>query len=133
MRSRALALCFLLALLGAGAGADEIVVDGIAAQVGTQIVLVSEVMELAGPLEAEARQQGVPEAEIARLRAEALEQLIERRLLAQVVKDAQLQVPEGDVDKAIEGIAKENGLSLDQLRASLASHGVGWDEYRSRI
>jgi peptidyl-prolyl cis-trans isomerase SurA len=37
------------------------------------------------------------------------------------------------VDKAIEGIANENGLSLDQLRASLASHGVGWDEYRSRI
>ena len=133
MPSRALALCFLLALLGPGASADEIVVDGIAAQVGTQIVLVSEVMELVGPLETEARQQGVPDAEIARLRAEALEQLIERRLLAQVVKDAQLQVPEGDVDKAIEGIAKENGLSLDQLRASLASHGVGWDEYRARI
>jgi peptidyl-prolyl cis-trans isomerase SurA len=133
MPRRALAVCSLLALLAPGAGADEIVVDGIAAQVGTQIVLVSEVMELVGPLEAEARQQGIPEAEIGRLRAEALEQLIERRLIAQVVKDAQLQVPEADVDKAIEGIANENGLSLDQLRASLASHGVGWDEYRGRI
>jgi len=133
MPRRVLAACSVLALLATAAGADEVIVDGIAAQVGTQIVLVSEVMELVGPLEAEARQQGVPEAEIDRLRAEALEQLIERRLIAQVVKDAQLQVPEADVDKAIEGIANENGLSLEQLRASLASHGVGWDEYRSRI
>jgi len=133
MPRRALVACFLLVLLARGADADEAVVDGIAAQVGSQIVLVSEVMELVGPLELEARKQGATPAEIAQLRAEALEQLIERRLLAQVVKDAQLQVPDADVDKAIEGIASENGLSLDQLRASLASHGVGWDEYRTRI
>ena len=133
MPRRAFAFCCLLALLVPAAGADEIVADGIAAQVGSQIVLVSEVMELVGPLEAEARQQGALEADIAQMRAEALEQLIERRLLAQVVKDAQLGVPDTEVDKAIEGIASENGLSLDQLRASLASHGVGWDEYRARI
>ncbi len=133
MPRRTLAACFFAAFVAPAAGADEVLVDGIAAQVGTQIVLVSEVMELVGPIEAEARAQGVPEAEISRLRAEALEQLIERRLLAQVVKDAQLEVPEADVDKAIEGIANENGLSLDQLRASLASHGVSWEEYRSRI
>jgi peptidyl-prolyl cis-trans isomerase SurA len=133
MARLALGFCLLLALLAPGAGADEAVVDGIAAQVGTQIVLVSEVMELVGPIEAQALEQGVPPGEIAKLRAEALEQLIERRLLAQVVKDAQLQIPEADVDKAIEGIANENGLSLEQLRASLASHGIGWDEYRSRI
>jgi peptidyl-prolyl cis-trans isomerase SurA len=133
MLRRALITCFLLSLLAPGSRADEMLVDGIAAQVGTQIVLVSEVMELVGPLEVEARKQGATSAELAQLRAEALEQLIERRLLAQVVKDAQLQVPDADVDKAIEGIANENGLSLDQLRASLASHGVGWDEYRSRI
>jgi len=133
MPHRALVACFLLVLIARGADADEAVVDGIAAQVGNQIVLVSEVMELVGPLELEARKQGATSAEIAQLRAEALEQLIERRLLAQVVKDAQLQVPDADVDKAIEGIASENGLTLDQLRASLASHGVGWDEYRTRI
>jgi peptidyl-prolyl cis-trans isomerase SurA len=133
MRRRVLTPCLLLALLSPGAVADEVVVDGIAAQVGTQIVLVSEVMELVGPIEAQAREEGVPAGEIAKLRAEALEQLIERRLLAQVVKDAQLQVPEEDVDKAIEGIANDNGLSQEQLRASLASHGIGWDEYRARI
>jgi peptidyl-prolyl cis-trans isomerase SurA len=133
MLRRARAVPLLLALFAPGARADEIVVDGIAAQVGTEIVLVSEVMELIGPMEADARAQGVPEAEIARLRAEGLEQLIERRLLATVVKDAHLEVSDADVDKAIEAIAEDNGLSLDQLRSSLASHGIGWDEYRKRI
>jgi peptidyl-prolyl cis-trans isomerase SurA len=131
-RARALPLCIALLLAGA-ARADEVMTDGIAAQVGTDVVLVSEVMELVEPVEAEARAAGVPDAELARIRAEALEQLIERRLLAKVVKDAQLQVSEGDVDQAIEGIASENGLDLDQLRASLVSHGVSWDDYRSRI
>src|SRR5262249_57017479 len=47
--------------------------------------------------------------------------------------DAHLEVGDSDVDNAIEGIAKDNGLSLDQLRASLTAHGVRWDEYRERI
>jgi hypothetical protein len=50
MLRRALITCFLLSLLAPGSRADEMLVDGIAAQVGTQIVLVSEVMELVGPL-----------------------------------------------------------------------------------
>src|SRR5262245_44455743 len=91
-------------------GAKEGLGAGIAAQVGSEVVLVSEVMELVGPVEAEARAQGAPEEELANLRAGALEQLIERRLLAKVAKDAQLQVSDGDVDQAIEGIASENGL-----------------------
>jgi peptidyl-prolyl cis-trans isomerase SurA len=133
MPRKRLLLTLCAALFAPASRADELVVDGIAAQVGTDVVLLSEVMELVAPVEAEARSQGVPEAELAKLRADALEQLIERRLLAKVVKDASLQVSEAEVDGAIEGIARDNGLTLDQLRASLASHGVGWSEYRARI
>ena len=131
LRAPALALC--LAFCAGRAAADEALVDGIAAQVGPEIVLVSEVLELAGPIEAEARQQGASESDVAKLRADALEQLIERRLISKVAHDAHLEVGDSDVDTAIEGIAKDNGLSLDQLRASLTAHGVRWDEYRERI
>jgi peptidyl-prolyl cis-trans isomerase SurA len=133
MPRRALALVLLIAFAAPASRADEILTDGIAAQVGTDVVLVSEVMELSAPVEADVRAQGAPEQELVKVRAEALEQLIELRLLAKVVKDAQLQVSDGDVDQAIEGIAGENGLTLDQMRASLGSHGVSWDEYRTRI
>ena len=131
LRAPALALC--LALCAGRAAADETLVDGIAAQVGPEIVLVSEVLELAGPIEAEARQQGATERDVAKLRADALEQLIERRLLSKVARDAHLEASDTDVDNAIEGIGKDNGLSQEQLRASLAAHGVRWDEYRDRI
>jgi peptidyl-prolyl cis-trans isomerase SurA len=130
-RAPALALC--LCLLSGAARGEELLVDGIAAQVGSEIVLVSEVLELVGPVEAEARAQGAAERDVAKLRADALEQLIEQRLLSRVAHDAHLEPSDSDVDAAIEGIAKDNGLSLDQLRASLGSHGVRWDEYRGRI
>jgi peptidyl-prolyl cis-trans isomerase SurA len=135
MPSQRLLLLPLLAslLLAPASRAEQVVVDGIAAQVGSDVVLLSDVMELVAPIEVEARAQGVSDVEIARLRADALEQLIERRLVAKVVKEAHLEVGEAEVDQAIEAVAQDNGLSLDQLRASLRSHGVGWDEYRARI
>jgi peptidyl-prolyl cis-trans isomerase SurA len=132
MPRRAL-LGLVLLLLAPAARAEEAIVDGIAAQVGSEIVLVSEVAELVGPTEAAAREQGATEADLEQVRAEGLEQLIERRLLAKVVQDANLQASDADIDKAIEAIASENGLSLEQLRASLDSHGIGWSEYRVRI
>jgi peptidyl-prolyl cis-trans isomerase SurA len=126
-------LGLLLLVLAPSARGEEALVDGIAAQVGSEIVLVSEVAELVGPTEAAAREQGVGEAQLAQIRAEGLEQLIERRLLAKVAQDSDLQASDADVDKAIEAIASDNGLSLEQLRASLDSHGIGWSDYRLRI
>ena len=131
--SRVRLLLLPLLLLAPAARAEEVLADGIAAQVGSELVLVSEVAELVGPAEATARQQGATDADIAKLRADGLEQLIERKLIAKVVQDANLQASDADVDKAIEAIAQDNGLSLDQLRASLESHGLGWNDYRARI
>jgi hypothetical protein len=57
--------------------ADEILSDGIAAQVGNDIVLISEVMQHVGSLEARMRKADMPDIEIAKLRAAGLEKLIE--------------------------------------------------------
>jgi hypothetical protein len=43
------------------AAAAERLVEGIAAQVGGEIILVSEVMEMAGPVEERMRAAGAPE------------------------------------------------------------------------
>ena len=95
-----LTLCLTaLALVGAPAGAEEQLVDGIAAQVGNRIVLVSEVMRMAGQQEAAMRQAGAPEAEIARMRAAALEELIEARLIEELVRQAELYVSDDEIDQ----------------------------------
>lgn len=109
------------------------IVDGIAAQVGSEIVLVSEIEQVAAPLEQRMRAEGAPEAEIQRLRATVLDRLIERRLVALVVRRAELSVTDAEVDQTLASIAQQNGLTLDQLRASVESQGLAWDAYRERM
>jgi peptidyl-prolyl cis-trans isomerase SurA len=122
------------ALLAAGAaGGAEQLVDGIAAQVGSDIVLVSEVMHASRSMAGRLQAGGAPESEIAKVRASALEELIEGHLLARVVKQAELTASDADIDKAIEGIAKENGLTVEQLQASVTSHDITYKEYREQI
>jgi peptidyl-prolyl cis-trans isomerase SurA len=130
---RPLQIAIALVLAAGAAGAEEELVDGIAAQVGSEIVLISEVMRVSQPLVIRMQASGAPETEIAKVRANALEELIETHLLARVVKQAELTASDADVDKAIEGIAKENGLSVDQLKASVTSHDISYKEYREQI
>ncbi len=115
------------------AAAVDGLVDGIAAQVGSEIVLVSEVAQLAGRLERELRQAGAPQTEIAKLNATVLERLIEWRLIERVVRQAELEATEAEVDAAIAGIARENELTLDQLRQSVLSHDLSYEEYRDKL
>jgi peptidyl-prolyl cis-trans isomerase SurA len=127
------ALALALAASAPGAAGAAHLVDGIAAQVGTRIVLVSEVLQTAGPQEAMMREAGAPEQEIMKLRAEALESLIEARLIEGVVAQLELYAKDEEIDQTIEAIARENGLTLEQLYASVVFHGMTRDEYREQI
>lgn len=108
-------------------------VEGIAAQVGNEIVLISEVMALAGPVEERMRQSGASEAEIQLVRKDALERLIENRLLSSVVDRLELGADREEVDRAIAAIAEDNSLTIDQLLSSITNHGLTIDEYRAKI
>jgi peptidyl-prolyl cis-trans isomerase SurA len=91
------------------------------------------VRRAARPIEAQMVAAGAPESEIAKARAGALEQLIENRLLARVVKQSELRATDAEVDETIADIAKENGLSQEQLQASVTSHDITYKEYREQI
>jgi len=128
----------LAAILGAAlpfepGRAAEKLVEGIAAQVGNDIVLVSEVLELSAPVEERMKKAGAPASEIARVRKDALERLIETRLLSSVVERLELSADREEVDAAIAAIAADNGLTVNQLFESVASHGLTVDEYRTKI
>jgi peptidyl-prolyl cis-trans isomerase SurA len=128
------ALGFALAVaLPGGARAEDPIIDGIAAQVGSDIVLVSEVRNMVAPMEKKMRDAGAPEAEMTSLRADALERLIERALIRQVVRRAELEATDPEVDTAIATIARENGLSQQQLVATVEGEGLPYEIYRERI
>ena len=132
--SHGLLLAALALAPGAPArAADTVLIDGIAAQVDGQIVLVSEVMRSVRPQEEAMRRAGAPEQEIAKLRADALERLIESRLVEKVVEDSNSKASDDEIARTIEGIAKENGLTVEQLYASVVFHGLTVEEYRGQI
>ena len=108
-------------------------VDGIAAQVGTEVVLVSEVDRVAAPIESKIREQGASDADIALLRSDVLDKLIERRLIALLAKRAEIEANDFEIDDAIAGIAKENNLGVDGLKQSVESQGLSFEAYRRRI
>ena len=66
----------------------------------------------------------MPAVEIAKLRAEGLEKMIEWRLIEQVVRDAELYATDEEVDETIEAIASENGITVEQLRAERRRPGT---------
>ncbi|HSJ98757.1 MAG TPA: SurA N-terminal domain-containing protein [Myxococcota bacterium] len=115
------------------AAAEGQVVDGIAAQVGTDVVLVSDVTRLSEPIEAKMREAGANDTDLALMRADVLERLIDRKLIALFAKRAEIQVNDLEIDEAVAGIAQENQLTPEQLRASVEGQGLTWDAYRQRL
>ena len=127
------AFAFLAALgLASGALAQDLI-DGIAAQVGSEIVLISEVRQLSDPLERSLRARGAPESELVKVRATILDRLIERRLIQIMVRRAELEATDIEVDDTLARIAEENGIALEQLRESVEAQGLPYEAYRERI
>jgi peptidyl-prolyl cis-trans isomerase SurA len=129
---RSLLAASLLAPLAAAASAEQIA-DGIAAQVGSDVVLVSEVLQAAGPTAARARAAGASDADLRQLHLEALEQMIERALLRQVAKRAEIGASDAEVDEAIAGIARENGITPEKIHQTVEAQGMPYAVYRERI
>jgi peptidyl-prolyl cis-trans isomerase SurA len=115
------------------ASAEEMLVDGIAAQVGNDVVLISEVTQITSPMEARLREAGAPRSEIERVRAQVLDRLVERRLLEQLVRRVEIDATELEIDAAIARIAEANGLTLEELRQSVEAQGLDYAAYRDQI
>lgn len=126
---------FLLATI-ASAGpihASEELVDGIAAQVGAQIVLFSEVMAKVADTESRMIEAGAPQSEVFKLRADGLERMIEQKILESEVQRLELRASEAEIDQVISVLAFENDITLAQLADSVRSQGMTMPDYRAEI
>ena len=119
--------------LAPGARAAEMLIDGIAAQVGHRYVLISEVEELARPVAERMRAANAPASEIGKVRDEALDRLIEAKLIEAIVTRLEMEASEEEVDNTVRSIAVDNGLTVEQLQASVESHGLTLKEYRGKL
>ena len=131
--SSALALATLLAI---GGSARARLVEKIAAVVGDNIILASEVEEKSAPMLADASKIADAAKRSARataLRREVLERLIDDELILQQASDLKLTVSSEQVDQSIDEIKKQNSLDDDALRDALRGQGMSMAGYRADL
>lgn len=73
----------------------------------------------------------VPEADM--LQRQVLEQMIITQVQLQRAKDDGIVVKDADVEQALQRIAADNRLSVDQYKARLSQAGVPWDAFRKEV
>jgi len=123
-------------LLAPAGSAGARTVEKVAAVVGDNVVLASEVEEKAAPLMADVSRMPDPDKRAARaaaLRREVLDRLIDDELILQQAADLKLSISSEQVDSSIEEIKKQNNIDDDQLREALKGQGMSMAHYRADI
>jgi len=79
------------------------------------------------------RRQGTPLPQHDVLEKQLLERLITKRVLLQQARSTGLRVPDAELDQAIERIAAQNKMSVQNLRQAVAQSGVSFDRFREDV
>jgi peptidyl-prolyl cis-trans isomerase SurA len=129
-----LALTLLVLLFLPGRAPAELV-DGIAAIVDDDVILISEVESAAAGvlLRLEVERGPVPREVRMQIMAQALQALIDGKLIADAATRLGLEATEAEIDEAIAGIAREEGIAVDELYAAAARQGLEAESYREKL
>ena len=104
--------------------------DSIVAVVNDDVVVQSELTREIKQAIPQLKQQGTPVPPPEQLRKQVLERLILKRLQQQRAKQLGIKVDEAALTSAIQTIASRNGLSIEELKATLESSGMRFDDFR---
>ena len=107
--------------------------DYIAAVVNQDVVAASEVVQRTERLRAEARQKGEVMPETAGLRKQALEALIQDRVLVTHARENGPRVDETELDRVVANVAAQNKLTMAQLLNRLKADGTDYKSFRENL
>jgi peptidyl-prolyl cis-trans isomerase SurA len=107
--------------------------DYIAAVVNQDVVAASEVVQRTEKLRQEARQRGEVMPETAGLRKQALEALIEDRVLVTHARENGPKIDEAELDRVVANVAAQNKLTMAQLRERLRADGTDYKSFRENL
>ncbi len=118
-------------------GAQAVVVERIAAVVNDDVITLSEVDETVDRLHGselaaieDPRQRS---AKRDQLRRTVLDQMIDQRVLTQQYEKLDITATDDDVDTMVDAICRQNGSTLDALKAEIARQGLTYQEYREQL
>jgi peptidyl-prolyl cis-trans isomerase SurA len=127
-------LGFFLFLYGP-ISSSEAVVDRVVAVVNQEIITLSEVEKLTGPLQQEIQIEDRWEKRerVREVCRNVLEKMIEEKLIDQEVKKAGVKVPSKDVEGALEEIKRKNSATQEDLERALTKDGVTLEAFKKEI
>ena len=139
IRSRRSVLALVLAgLLAHGTAAAQSYaaaspVDSIAAVVNEDVIVRSELDRAIANIRAQyaGKENQLPPAEV--LERQVLERLILTRLQIERATDAGITVSDEELERAVQSVAQQNSMDVDQLRARLAQDGMSFTSFRSNL
>lgn len=109
------------------------VVDKVAAVVNNGVVLESDVDGLMQSVKLNAGQAGQQLPDDSTLRHQILERLIMDQIILQMGQKMGVKITDEQLDQAIANIAKQNNMTMDQMRSRLAYDGLNYSTYRNQI
>ena len=107
------------------------VVEKVAAVVNNNVILESDVNDMLKTVKASTDPKNLPNDKL--LRQQIIDRLVTENLILQKAAKAKITISDDEVTDAIEKIAAENDMSIDELRGKLVTMGVSYSVYRDRI
>jgi len=108
--------------------------DYIVAVVNSELVTAAELEQRMQRIRAASTPRGAaPPPVTDQLRQQALDSLIEERVLLTYARDSGMRVDDTEIDRAVQSIAAQNKLSLPQLRERVAAEGMDYARFRANL
>ena len=132
-------LCFLVTALGAWSGLQAQALlpaqplDRIVAVADDDVILQSELDAAVANVLSQYRDnpQQLPPRDV--LDRQVLESLVMLRLQVARAKDTGIRVSDADIDQAVQRVAEHNKMTVEQLRGSLASQNLNYEDFRNHL
>jgi peptidyl-prolyl cis-trans isomerase SurA len=108
-------------------------VDRIAAVVNEDVILRSELDRALANVRSQYADKAdqLPPPDV--LERQVLERLILMRLQISRAKEAGITATDDEIERALQGVAQQNAMNVDQLRQRIAQDGMSFDEFRNNL
>jgi peptidyl-prolyl cis-trans isomerase SurA len=126
----------MLLICPATAQAKNVVVDRILVKINDSIVTQYDLDQAMKPVYDKIKDRKLTakeQAQVQKLRKQALENLINDVLIQQEIKRFSIDISDENLDKEIERVRNERGLTLDEFEKVVAKDGLTMEEFRARL
>lgn len=107
--------------------------DRIVAVVNDGAIMASELDERINTIALQFQEKGQQLPPPAVMREQVLDRMVLERLQLQLAERGGIKVDDASLNQALAGIARQNGMSLEDFAAALRQDGYDWPQFREQI